>query len=27
NWGYQVDHVSDIHVTANSVLSFTSEVT
>ncbi|CAD6503751.1 BgTH12-05496, partial [Blumeria graminis f. sp. triticale] len=26
NWGYQVDHVADLHVTANSVLSFTSVV-
>ncbi|CAD6500205.1 BgTH12-07388, partial [Blumeria graminis f. sp. triticale] len=27
NWGYQVGHVVDTHVTANSVLSFTSVVT
>ncbi|CAD6504183.1 BgTH12-05917, partial [Blumeria graminis f. sp. triticale] len=27
NWGYQVGHVADLHVTANSVLSFTSVVT
>ncbi|CAD6501324.1 BgTH12-01576, partial [Blumeria graminis f. sp. triticale] len=27
NWGYQVGHVVDIHVKANSVLSFTSVVT
>ncbi|CAD6498786.1 BgTH12-04446, partial [Blumeria graminis f. sp. triticale] len=26
NWGYQVGHVVDLHVTANSVLSFTSVV-
>ncbi|CAD6504997.1 BgTH12-00496, partial [Blumeria graminis f. sp. triticale] len=26
-WGYQVGHVVDLHVTANSVLSFTSVVT
>ncbi|CAD6505824.1 BgTH12-01311, partial [Blumeria graminis f. sp. triticale] len=27
NWGYQVGHIADIHVTTNSVLSFTSVVT
>ncbi|CAD6503385.1 BgTH12-03050, partial [Blumeria graminis f. sp. triticale] len=27
NWCYQVGHVGDTHVTANSVLSFTSVVT
>ncbi|CAD6502348.1 BgTH12-04941, partial [Blumeria graminis f. sp. triticale] len=27
NWGYQVGHVADLHVTGNSVLSFTSVVT
>ncbi|CAD6502953.1 BgTH12-02627, partial [Blumeria graminis f. sp. triticale] len=26
NWSYQVGHVVDLHVTANSVLSFTSVV-
>ncbi|CAD6499104.1 BgTH12-04756, partial [Blumeria graminis f. sp. triticale] len=27
NWGYQVGHVANIHVTENSVLSFISVVT